>query len=303
MRLSTNILFSQGSRALLDQQSRMAGIAEQLGSGKRVNKPSDDPRAAANLLVREHGNRVEQQYADNRAAARNRLATEEGQLNRITDVLEQAKQVLIYARNDTLNDNDRTILGTQLENIYQQTLAAANARDSDGNYIFAGFQTDTQPFSESVPGQPDSMTYYGDSNRARLQVGSTRQITAGTPGSAVFGADAPDDNILNTLAKAVQALKTGTDVAVTVDHAQQQVEQSFGNVLLVRSELGTQMKELDQLDDAGVVQAISNEEQISHLRDADLARVIPDFLMAQTALQAAQKSFLSVQHMSLFSMG
>ncbi|RJS95164.1 flagellar hook-associated protein FlgL [Salinisphaera sp. Q1T1-3] len=182
MRLSTNTIYAQSTQSILDQQTRLSQISEKLATGNRINKPSDDPRGAAQLLDTQQTRQMHAQYAATRSTAETHLSSEENQLNQVTKALDSAKQALVQAGNGTLSDGDRESVANRLDGVYQQMLAAANARDGNGDYIFAGFKSDVTPFS----GDRGNLTYQGDEGQRQLQVDSSRQMAVNDSGSAVF---------------------------------------------------------------------------------------------------------------------
>ena len=184
MRLSTNTIYAQGTRSILDQQTRVSQIGEQLATGKRINKPSDDPRGAAQLLDMQQSSQINDQYASTRSTAETQLSTEENQLNQVTNALDAAKQALVQAGNGTLSNADRDSLANQLDGVYQQVLSSANAKDGNGNAIFGGFASNATPFT----GSAGNMVYSGDQGQRQLQVDSSRSMAVNDPGSDVFAA-------------------------------------------------------------------------------------------------------------------
>ena len=184
MRLSTNTIYAQGTQSILDQQTRVSKIGEQLSTGKRINKPSDDPRGAARLLDMQQAQQISNQYASTRSTAETQLSSEENQLNQVTHALDSAKQALVQAANGTLSNADRASVANRLDGVYQQMLSAANGKDGNGNYIFAGFSSNATPFT----GSSGNLAYTGDAGQRQLQVDGSRSMTVNDPGSAVFAA-------------------------------------------------------------------------------------------------------------------
>src|SRR5262249_55225185 len=72
-----------------------------------------------------------------------------------------------------------------LEATYQELLSIANTKDSNGHYLFAGYKSATQPFSETAPGV---VVYSGDNGQHIVQIGAARTVAAGDSGEAIFRA-------------------------------------------------------------------------------------------------------------------
>ena len=92
MRIGTLQLFRQGVNAILDQQTRLAGTQLQLSSGKRINKPSDDPIGAAQILGLSESLKVTEQYQKNIDHARSRLELEDAALGSVGNALQRARE-------------------------------------------------------------------------------------------------------------------------------------------------------------------------------------------------------------------
>ncbi|MES1928628.1 flagellar hook-associated protein FlgL [Salinisphaera dokdonensis CL-ES53] len=182
MRLSTNSIYSMSMRSILNQQSKVADVGQQLATGKKIVTPADDPRAAAQALVVSQASAVNDQFTASRSAARNSLSAEEAELNQVTSALQAATPLLVQAGNGTLSDADRNSIATQLEGVYAQLLGSANAQDGNGRYLFSGFDGDTQPFVEEAGG----VIYKGDQGRQELQVDASRFMAVNDTGTAVF---------------------------------------------------------------------------------------------------------------------
>lgn len=309
MRVSTLMMYQQNMRGITDSQSAWLKYGEQMSTGKRVNRASDDPVAASQAVVLSQAQAQNSQYASARTFATQRVSIEEKTLAQVTTAIQSAQEKIVYAGNGTLSDDDRASLATDLQGIRDQILNLANSTDGNGRYIFAGYKTDTAPFD-------DQGNYVGGTLNVEQQVDSSRTMVIGHTGNLVFDSatsnakpDA-DTNILKSLDSAIAALKepvgdddTKKDAAqVVIDRTNRSLSNSLNNVLTVRAELGTQLNELDKLDSLGDDRALAQTQQMSNLVDVDWNETISNYTMQQTALQAAYKAFTDMQGMSLFQL-
>src|SRR5699024_4686432 len=122
MRISTLTLYSQSMRSLNQQQSDLLQVGQQIASGKRVVRPSDDPQAASRAVQVSQAQAITSQYTDSRVSARNALSQEESVLNSVTDAVTSAKTLILEAANGTLSDADRASVASQLRGIYETVL-------------------------------------------------------------------------------------------------------------------------------------------------------------------------------------
>jgi flagellar hook-associated protein 3 FlgL len=319
MRLSTSMMYDQQLRGVTNAQSGWLKAGEQLSTGKRVVNPSDDPLAAAQAVVLSQAQAENSQYKLARTFANQSVSLEESVLQNVTTTVQSAQSLIVAAGNGSLSDDDRASYATQLEGVRAQLLNLANSTDGNGRYIFAGYKSDSAPFTEDANG---SVIYNGGTNAITQKVDASRTMTTSHTGEQVFlsltsnAAKEPNNgvsekNIFATLDTAIDALKqpiqNGDDAAKAaskdaLDKTSRGLSNSLNNILAVRSELGTQLDELDKLDSLGEDRSTLQASKMSSLVDVDYASAISSYVMQQSALQASYKTFSDMSQMSLFQM-
>lgn len=182
MRISSNTIFDSNIASLNQQQASLLKTQQQIASGKRIATASDDPVAAARALEINQSDAINTQYAANRTAARHTLSMAESSLQSVTSLLQDVQTATIYAGNGSLNSGDRRTIATELSGRLQELIGLANSTDGAGNYLFAGFQSKTQPFVDTTAG----VGFFGDDGQRNVQVSATRQISASDSGADVF---------------------------------------------------------------------------------------------------------------------
>lgn len=318
MRLSTSMMYSQQMKGISDAQSSWMKAGEQLSTGKRVINPSDDPIAASRAVVLAQSQAQNSQYSLARTFATQNISLEENTLSSVTSSIQDAQQLMVNAGTGTLSDDDRGSLATQLEGIRAQLLNMANTTDGNGRYIFAGYNSDTPPFDDST----GSVSYVGGSDAITQKVDASRTMTVSHTGNNVFMAitgnsvkepdgSSSETSLFNMLDSAITALRTPqegadeatkADFSAAIDKTNRGLRNSLNNVLTVRSELGTQLSELDNLDTLGDDRSLIYSTQMSDLVDVDYNSTISTYMMQQTALQASYKTFSDMSGMSLFQL-
>ena len=184
MRVSTNTIFETGAAKISELQSALLKTQQQISANRRLLTPADDPIAAARALEVTQSQSLNSQYARNRGYAADSLNFEEGVLQSLTSLLEDAKTQTIEAGNVTYDDSQRKYIAADLRGRLEELTNLANSRDAEGNYLFSGFQTATKPFSVTAAG---SIQYVGDQGHRNLQVGTSRELPISDSGDAVFG--------------------------------------------------------------------------------------------------------------------
>lgn len=202
MRVSTSQLFQLGIKSVLDQQATVSKLQQQIASGKRIQSPADDPAGAVRILDVRQAIDTTSQYQRNINLARERLAVEDSTLDSSVDLLQRVRELAIQANNDTQSPETRAAIATEIRQRLEDLLALANTTGANGEYIFSGFNTKTQPFAVDGAG---NHVYQGDQGQRFLQVSATRQVADRDTGADVFmnlatgnGSFAVGDNPANT---------------------------------------------------------------------------------------------------------
>lgn len=182
-RISTSLVSQRAVEAMLRQQAKVSDTQSQISTGRRVLSPSDDPASASRVLGLNAALKTVQQYQDNAARAQSRLETEEGVLLSATNLLQRVNELTIQGNNATLTQKDSKAIGSEVKQLLDQLLSLANTRDSNGEYIFAGYQTGDRPFSNPAVG---SYEYDGDLGQRQLQISPDRLVADGDNGFELF---------------------------------------------------------------------------------------------------------------------
>lgn len=182
MRISSKTIFDSNVSLLGQQQTQLLKTQQQVASGRRINTAADDPVAAARALEIAQSDATNTQYATNRTMARHKLSLAESNLQSVNALLQDVRTAVVNAGNGSLTGNDRKTIAADLSGRLQELIGLANSTDGAGNFLFAGFQSKTQPFAATSTG----IGYFGDDGQQNVQVGSTRQIAAGDSGANVF---------------------------------------------------------------------------------------------------------------------
>ena len=183
MRISTAQFYERGIAGIEQQQSSLSRTQQQIALGKRILTPADDPVGAAQSLALNQAKDRVGQYSGNISAAQDSLGQDDSVLSQIGDVLQTLHTLTIQAGNSGLNDADRASLANDAAGNLQQLLGLVNSQDGNGNYIFSGFASATEPFVTSPSG---AIVYNGDQGVRTLDVSASRTVPIATNGSAAF---------------------------------------------------------------------------------------------------------------------
>jgi flagellar hook-associated protein 3 FlgL len=172
------MVYSQALADMRLNQGEIARLQQGVGSGLRIQKPSDDPAGATRALnVIEVLDRVEQ-YQSNSRLADQQLALESTTLESVQILMQRIKELALGANSGTQTAESQFAYRAELSERLDELIDLANVRDINGDYLFAGFQGDTQPF---VVGGA-AINYTGDQGVRELQISASRQIASGDSG-------------------------------------------------------------------------------------------------------------------------
>lgn len=298
MRISTNTLFDLGVNSINSQLAELVRTQQQVASGRRILTPSDDPVASSAVVETERSLNITTQHLQNISNARSTLSLEESVTSNINRVYQQVRQTVVSAGNAALNATDRATLATTLRSNYDELLSLANSRDGQGEYLFAGFKTNTQPFTQTT----GAAVYAGDQGQRKLQITPSRQINISDSGQDLFKPGVTGNDPFQTIENFITALTAGGPVsAAAIDTAINGIDAAQSNALRVQTTIGSRLNELDSTEITGQDTSLQHQTTLSNLRDVDLTKAISDLTRQQAGLEAAQRSFVNIQGLSLFN--
>jgi flagellar hook-associated protein 3 FlgL len=184
IRVSTSALYAAGVTQMNTLQAQMAKTQNQLSTNKRILTAADDPIASAQVLQITQSQSMNTQFGTNRTNANTSLSTVDQTLSDVKDQIQSIQTLIVTAGNASYTDSDRQDLATELEGRLTDLIGLANTTDGTGTYLFSGYQSTTQPYTQTATGA----VYNGDQGQRVLQVGSSRKMAISEAGSAIFDA-------------------------------------------------------------------------------------------------------------------
>ena len=173
MRISTANSYQTSLDTLVNRHAELTGTQQQLTTGKRVNRASDDPAAAARAeraLASERRTVANQRAVD---ASNNSMALTEGALGDASGLLQDVRDLLVAAGNATYSDAERATVANELSQIRQQLFAVANRNDGAGTHLFGGQGAAQPPFADL----PGGVQFQGTSGQLQVASGEPLPLT------------------------------------------------------------------------------------------------------------------------------
>jgi len=291
MRITENIKFSDIKFNVQRNIQRYFDANEKVVSGKKLQRPSDDPAAMKELLgLRSYGAMLDQ-YSNNINKASHTLKTYDLLLERATDLMSEAKTIAI-SDTKALNDDTRKVAAIQISGILDEMLSIANTK-AEGKYLFSGFKTSTRPFDPADP----TFAYNGDNGSLGIAVDESRKMQVNFTGDALFKGAAGGVDILSELSALKIALENNDVAAIsfaiaTFDKARNQVVEGAAVVGVRLSELELKSEDMKNFKNNVL-------SRISEIEDADIAAAIMEMMHMQNAYEASLNASANFMKTSL----
>src|SRR6202034_1905474 len=182
MRVTQGMEQAQFLTALNQLESGIATTQNGISTGLAFTTASHNPVGAGLVAGYNQVLAQSQQYTSNGNSAAGSLNTEDSALTQVQNQLQSLRDLALEANNATESPSDLSAIATQVQQIQQSLLSVANTQDGAGNYIFAGYSTQTQPFTQSATGA----AYSGDQGQRQVQIGAGQTVVVGDNGDLVF---------------------------------------------------------------------------------------------------------------------
>jgi len=310
MRISNNFFNNRLAGQMMDSQSRLAGIQEQLAAGSKALRPSDDPVGVGQTILLREAESQLSQYQRSGERAESILTSEESALATLGNLVVSIRGLALQANNDTLGDSDKLSLMTELGANKEELLAIINSTDVNGNYLFSGSQVDSKPWPT-----PDANGYQGDTTQRAVTIGPGNTLQIGTPATELMNFRHTDRsgvtstvNLLETIEAFETQLTTPltdaqahTDYHAAIDTALDHLSSAQSNISLQRSAAGYGLSEIDRSRDNNIDSNLQIQTELARVEDLDYAEAITRMESELASLEALQATYSRMQNLSLFN--
>lgn len=301
-RITSGFLTSQAGMYLSRNLDQLSNMQEKLSSGQNIRTLSDDPIGLTRILDLSNTLRTDARYSRNIQDAIAETNTADTVLNNMTDLIQRAQELTTQAANFSNNQDGRNAIALEIDQIINQMVQLGNT-DISGKYLFAGFKTDTPPFSRSG----DDITYSGTQPTESWQrdveisrgvalttnvigdelLGQVSVNTAAPPLPPVFNAGS--HGLFKTLVELKQDLQTSGDPnqLVEIRSRLDELSTDLNTVLSKQAIIGSVANRLElthnRIDDRKSV--LTN--QFAAIQDINVAETVANLNQQQNVFQAS----------------
>lgn len=278
MRITESIISRGTQRYISNNAEKVYRNQETISTGKRVNRPSDDPAAMAQILELRKTIASIDQYSRNIGNAQSELNLAESNLAHVGDLMTRAKELLLAQVTDTASADTRKIAAEEMKQIRDEIMQVANTKVGN-RYLFGGTQTSLPPYDAAG----DPPMYQGNDGSVQTMIAPGVTMTTSPNGKSAFTVDDLDTvKLLTDMMNALNANDTQT-----INDNLGKVDQAMNLAIDARADVGTKLNRLDTTASHWDTVKLNLTQGLSNIEDADMTEAISQLNNWQTAYQAS----------------
>ncbi|MGG3693185.1 flagellar hook-associated protein FlgL [Heyndrickxia ginsengihumi] len=283
MRVTQSMLASNFLNNLSKNYQKMATYQEQLSSGKKINKLSDDPLSAMKGIEYRRTVSQVQQFESNFSEANTWTETTNDALSEANSVMQQIRDLTVQASSSgTLTDTDRSAIADEIEQLRDQLVTVANTKVGD-KYIFNGTDTVDKPIDVDISTVGTTSTLNINNQPVQIELSKGIYLQVNADGSKAFSNDLFSD--LNSL---LSDLKSDQP-SQSLDSYLTKIDDHTNAILSQLSITGARSNRIEMMQDRVTQQETTSTELMSNNEDADITEIYTDYSVQQSVYEAALK--------------
>ncbi|GIP35597.1 flagellar hook-associated protein FlgL [Paenibacillus sp. J2TS4] len=266
LRITQGMMHTQLMRDLNRNLGRMQKLQEQMNSGMKINRPSDDPVGITYGLRYRSELSTNDQYQKNVSMANSWLEFSDKMLTQTEAVFHRLKELTIKASTGSNPQAALDAIRVEVEELRDQLIDIGNSK-LNGKYVFNGQFTDEAPYTAG--NAADDRT---DSSRIPLVLGAGVEVTINISGNDIFGEPGTDDNAFKLVDDLITALQDGDFAGISASLDKQ--EQRMDKVLAMHAEIGARTNRVELIENRLKDLGLNLEAMQSKVEDADYGDLI-----------------------------
>lgn len=293
MRVTFGAMNRDITSAIDKAAERLRDLQQQVATTKRIQRPSDDPSAAAAATLERSRLAAVDRYDATADSAKSRLTVADTALSGIIDQLSAAEVTVIAARGTMLNASQREAKALELAQLRDAVMTGLNT-SFNGTYLFGGAAATVRPYAKDNAGVVSA--YQGSNTEVAVDINHDVAIAVTFDGEQIaHGSDT--DDIFTVFERAIAAARSGdTDELNTVAA---DLKRAFTRATSMQSRVGAALRAVDEGEARLDETSRGIKAQISALEDANMAAAITGMTQAETVYRAALQSAAGMHRLSL----
>ena len=284
MRVTTQLLIDRSIRNINNQSNRLLTLQEQLATGLRVNRPSDDPIDARRAVSIRALLGKNEQYLANISMVNSPVAETNTSIETILSSFNRAWELALRGANGTNAQNQLDALALEVNQIVEGIFSTAN-HETNGRYLFGGTRTTTPPYEaiRNAEGEIVAVSFAGNAEAVHVAISDVLDLQYNEIGLDVFS---KNQDIFQTLLQVRDNLRAGDSGALgtvrldEMETVRDQLTSALARVGSIQNRLDRSVEELEQF-------TFQLQTQLSDAIDADYADVMTRLYAQTNAFQAA----------------
>jgi flagellar hook-associated protein 3 FlgL len=283
MRITQSMLASNSLRHLSNSYLKMGKYQDQLSTGKKITKPSDDPVVAMKGMFYRSDLTGVEQYKRNLSEVHLWMDNSEAGLEQVNSALQRIRELVVQGQNGTLSPTDHQAVAVEVEQMKQDLVETANTQVA-GRYIFHGTDVLEAPVTAGDP--PVVATNITDPvqlskiNNYQVEVSKGVYLKANINPANVFS-----QKLFDTVDGIQKALENNDTTALS--SLLGDLDNAMDSMSSERSELGARSNRLDMVENRIDQQEVLANQVLSDNEDADIEKVIMDMTTQESVHRAA----------------
>lgn len=275
MRVTQSMLSNNMLRNLSNSYSKMGTLQEQINSGKKITRPSQDPVVAIKGIgYRTDLGKVEQ-YQRNLGEVNNWLDSSDDALDKVGVALIRVQELVTDAANDSKTPEDREKIQAEITQIKEQIRDLANTKVGE-KYIFSGTKTLSPLFNGGTIETDPAVN-----GTVNIEVYDGVEIKVNTNGKTMF------ENIDKMMTDIETALGTATTTGTTINGFLTTISTNQNVVLGSRADIGARQNRVEMMENRLGTQEVIVTKQLSNNEDIDYEKSITELITQESIHSAA----------------
>lgn len=282
MRVTQLMLSNNLLRNLNTSYGKLSKLQQQIESGSKINRPSDDPVVALKGMSYRIDLDKVAQFQRNIREANTWLDSTDESLGQVGDTLHRVKELLVQASNDTNTSEDREKIHAEISQLKNHMIDIANTKVGD-RYIFSGAHTDLPLYKDGAANP--NVTDAGAARLIAVDVFDGISLEINTVSKDVFNDIV---TFMNTVETTLTDGSTGEKISKLIgDGPNTGLSALTEKVLTARANVGARQNRTEMMENRLALHKVNVTKQKSENEDTDYALAITEMTTAQSIHQAS----------------
>ncbi len=270
---------------------RMDRVQQELATGRRIARASDDPAGAVLALEHRAGIAFEAQMRRNIDSGIAFLNVTESALDGATNVLQRVRELTVQAASDTESADERQATSREINELVEHLAQLGNSQFG-GAYIFSGQMTRTPAYQVVGSPWPTAITFAGDTGNRVTRISAQDAVATNVAGPVAFG------SIFADLIALRDDLGSAAPAATISSHMGA-IDDGLDRLLATRAEIGARVTRFEATQRTSELTDTNLQQLRAGIEEIDIAATVTRLSAEQAAFQAALGAIGRTSNMTL----